>query len=106
MGLYFLHEHPEGASSWDEPEIKKLMKQPGVTRVVSDMCVCGMVQENDDGESLVKKPTAFLTNAPRIADRLAQRCRGGRRHITLIGGGATERKCTRNSYAEKYYWDS
>ncbi len=92
MGLYFLHEHPEGASSWQEPEIKKLMKQPGVTRVVSDMCVFGMIQEDKEGESLVKKPTAFLTNAPCIADRLSQRCQGG------------HRKCTPNSCVEKYYW--
>ncbi len=37
------------------------------------------------GVSLVKKPTAFLTNALRIADPLAQKYCGGHRYITLIG---------------------
>ena len=40
LGLYFLHEHPESATSWQEPGVLRLLKQPGVRRVVSDMCVC------------------------------------------------------------------
>ena len=59
-----------------------------MVRVVSDMCVFGMTQEDEQGVALVKKPTAFMTNAPAIAERLSQRCSGGHRHITLIGGRA------------------
>ena len=86
--LYFLHEHPESASSWQEPCVKKLLDSPGVSRVVSDMCVYGMQQELQGVSHLVKKPTAFMTNSPEIARRLGQRCDGGHRHITLIGGRA------------------
>jgi len=47
-----------------------------------------MEQEDESGRALVKKPTAFMTNSPEIARRLNQRCVGGHRHITLIGGRA------------------
>jgi len=47
-----------------------------------------MVQEDADGPALIKKPTAFMTNAPEIAKRLTQKCEGGHRHITLIDGRA------------------
>jgi hypothetical protein len=88
LNLYFLHEHPASARSWEEPCVKKLMELTKVTRVVSDMCVYGMEQEDTGGRALVKKPTAFMTNAPEIAARLGQRCVGGHRHITLVGGRA------------------
>ncbi len=52
------------------------------------MCVYGMTQEDETGTALIKKPTTFMTNAPALARRLAQRCIGGHRHITLIGGRA------------------
>ena len=82
LNLYFLHEHPDSATSWSEPCVKKLLESEGVSRVVSDMCVYGMEQEDERGRALVKKPTAFMTNSPEIARRLNQRCVGGHRHIT------------------------
>ena len=33
-GRYFLHEHPDGAGSWEEDSIKRLLKKQGVVRVV------------------------------------------------------------------------
>jgi hypothetical protein len=74
--------------SWNESCVQGLLSKPRVTRVVSDMCVYGMHQEDELGAALVKKPTAFMTNSPEIARRLGQRCIGGHRHITLIGGRA------------------
>ena len=88
MNLYFLHEHPSSATSWQQPCVTKLLARDKVQRVVSDMCVFGMQQEVDGVNMLVKKPTAFMTNAPELARRLTQRCSGGHRHITLIGGRA------------------
>ena len=86
LQLYFLHEHPASATSWKEPCVTRLLNKPGVEKVTSDMCVYGMKQEDDEGEALIKKPTSFMTNAPAIARRLSQRCTGGHRHITLMGG--------------------
>ena len=61
---------------------------PGVKRVVGNMCMLDMKQTDKDGASWVKKPTAFLTNADGVANRLAMKCQGMHRHITLIGGRA------------------
>ena len=41
-GRFFLHEHPEGASSWELPEIKKLMRRIGVWRATGDQCMYGL----------------------------------------------------------------
>ena len=43
VGRYFLHEHPAGASSWEENCTKKLMNMRGVTRVVGDQCRYGLL---------------------------------------------------------------
>jgi len=49
MGLYFLHEHPDSGTSWNEPCMTDLMKLPNVTRVTGDMCRWGMTQHDYDG---------------------------------------------------------
>ena len=52
------------------------------------MCAFGMLQEDEHGVGLVKKPTGFMTNSRCIADRLKRPCEGGHRHIHLINGRA------------------
>ena len=39
LNLYFLHEHPAGAKSWEEPCVTTLLKSTGVSKVVAT-CVC------------------------------------------------------------------
>merc|ERR1712004_296309 len=56
--------------------------------VVGHMCQFNMMQEDNEGLGLVKKPTGFLTNAPCIARRLDKKCSGMHRHITLVNGRA------------------
>jgi len=68
--LYFLHEHPHAASSWENKEIKGLLEQGGVVRVKSHMCAFGMESEDKLGKGFAKKPTGFMTNAPALAKRL------------------------------------
>ena len=63
-GVYFLHEHPFNASSWENEEVKKVMNLNGVVNVKSHMCAFGMTE----GEELAKKPTGFMTNAIKIAE--------------------------------------
>ena len=41
-GRYFLHEHPRSASSWELPEVKKVMGMHGVKATDCDMCAFGM----------------------------------------------------------------
>ena len=74
-GAYFLHEHPAGASSWDEACVLGILSRSGVRRVVADQCQLG--QRTDDG-SPIKKPTGFMSNATELLDVLNVRCYGRR----------------------------
>ena len=40
-GRYFLHEHPNGATSWDLSCIRQVLAQHGVKRIRGDQCQCG-----------------------------------------------------------------
>ena len=80
-GLHFLHEHPATASSWSEKSVMEVLHLGGVQRVVGDMCTFGMKH----GEEYVRKPTAFMTNAPCIAEALNKRCTKDHRHVPCCG---------------------
>ena len=41
-GLYFLHEHPAYARSWQNEEVQRIMSRRGVRTVVGDVCACGL----------------------------------------------------------------
>ena len=44
-GLYFLFEHPRGASSWKTKTVLEMAKRPGTYTVRGDMCQFGMKQQ-------------------------------------------------------------
>ena len=73
-GRYFLHEHPESATSWSLKEVVELAAREGVEMTVCDMCAYGMVIEDDQGEALLEKSTKFLTNSPEVCKRISRRC--------------------------------
>ena len=52
-GMYFLHEHPYNAKSWDLLEVRNISQQAGVEVVRGDMCCFGMYQDTPDGTMLV-----------------------------------------------------
>ena len=85
-GRFFLHEHPDQASSWDLRCIQDLLKAPGVQLVRGDMCAFGMQQEDKEGVGYIRKRTKFCTNCPEVAAELEHRCDGTHRHITLVDG--------------------
>ena len=60
-GLYFLHEHPAYATSWDESCMNILLAHPLIDRITADQCQLG--QQAEDGTP-VKKPTGFMSNSP------------------------------------------
>jgi len=88
QGMYFLHEHPDSATSWKDKHVQALLDDPRVHRVRGDMCCFGMYQEKDGEQHLVKKPPGFMTNAPMIAEKLDQKCDGGHEHVYLLNGRA------------------
>ena len=92
-GRYFLHEHPESASSWQEKCVRDILKMKGVERVVGDQCRYGLVSKGREGYGPARKTIAFMTSPPCIASQLQRRCpnRGGHyihQHIRLDGGRA------------------
>ena len=87
-GLYFLHEHPAAADSWNDIAVKNLLGDPRVMRVVGDMCTFGMSQDVGGEDRLVRKPTGFMTNANVVAEELGKRCPRIHFHIYSLNGRA------------------
>ena len=84
-GMFFLHEHPATASSWDVVEVMELAAHPGVHIVTSDTCRWGMrvrdeIPEDQGQPYLVKKPTIWMTNCKPMAELLSLQCDGGHSH--------------------------
>ena len=74
-GRYFLHEHPFGASSFKDPQMAKLMKEPGVMVVDGPMCRWDLrVFCPKQGEGLAYKRTKWVTNCPALARILQGEC--------------------------------
>ena len=92
-GRYFLHEHPKGARSWEEPQVQELQADPRVFTVTGPMCRWRMTSEDAQGKGLVKKETRWVTNSPHIAKALSGVCsnttgKTWHRHVNLINGRA------------------
>ena len=86
-GNYFLHEHPAGASSWNEPDMVKLRSLPGVYCVTADQCAFGLQTKGPDGKPmLAKKRTRFMTNSLAMARMLERSCSKDHAHQQLSGG--------------------
>ena len=88
----FLHEHPEGVSSWELPAMRALAADPRVYTVVTDQCMFDqqVINRNGQIEGLAKKRTRFLTNSKHIADELNRQCDGSHSHVQLVGGRAAQ----------------
>ena len=106
-GRYFLHEHPESASSWYEKCIKEVMEMNGVMKVVGDQCCYGLKAKGDEGTGPARKATGFMTNSPCIAMQLGRRCpnrQGGstHQHVQLSNGRAAAAQLYHHNYAKQY----
>ncbi len=87
-GRFFLHEHPQTAESWSENSIKGILELPGVGLITADQCQLG--QEVLVGQLKgrpVKKATGFMSNAPRLLERLHRRCGSRDGNCTRSKGG-------------------
>lgn len=91
QGRFFLHEHPEKASSWGLKEIEKLGREVGVSITVIDQCMYGLTTWGMNGKRMkAKKGTKFMTNSKCIGKELQQRCDGQHQHQRLVSGRAAE----------------
>ena len=83
-GRHFLHEHPLGATSWEEELLKDLAKVKGVGTVIGHLCEYGLTTPAAGGGRLpAKKATRFLSSAPAILEQLGRKCSGNHRHQRL-----------------------
>ena len=74
-GRYFVHEHPQFASSWDLECIKRLLRLPGVGKTRGDQCQYGAEAPHGPLKGCpVMKPTGFMSNSPMILEALSKRC--------------------------------
>ena len=60
QGLYFLFEHPAEASSWNNRLVRSLLELPEVHRVVGNMCMFDMVQQDSQEIVRIKTATGFI----------------------------------------------
>ena len=73
-GRFFLHEHPDTASSWSMPEVVKMASKIGTMTTVCDMCAYGMVATDALGLAPAKKGTRLMSNSPEVIKRVSRRC--------------------------------
>ena len=89
-GRYFLHEHPVGCSSWDDPEMKKLQIEKEVYTVSSPIC-CYQIKHPHAQDIVIYKAMKWVTNSRVLAEALDKRCKDTKgqtwdRQATLVGG--------------------
>ena len=90
---YFLHEHPAGAGSWQEEEVKELGRREGVKMFIGHTCRREM-RDSGSGD-LALKPASWMTNSEEADKEVAGRCknldaewwREQHRHAVLLGEG-------------------
>ena len=88
-GRHFLHEHPHGASSWNDPLVQRLLQHPKVNTAVAHQCEYGLVTPDLDGKPMAaKKPNRFASSNIPMLRRLGRRCSGTHAHQELSGGRA------------------
>ena len=90
-GRHFLHEHPQGARSWSDAQMMKLLSHPRVESTVSDQCQYGLMTPGESGGLMpAKKATRWASTSPQMLSRLSRRCPGDHVHQHLIGGRAAD----------------
>ena len=88
-GRYFIHEHPETATSWREPCVQRIIDIECVGVSVAHMCQYGLQAQ---GEPL-KKPTKFISNSACVLAKLQRRCTG-------VGGMCSHKPGQRHRHCE------
>ena len=68
-GRWFLHEQPETASSWKDPEVQAMQQLEGILTVHGRMCAWHVPDEGGEAKTIYNK-TKWLTNARKLAELL------------------------------------
>ena len=86
---HFLHEHPVGAKSWEDPYMLRILSDHRVGTSVADQCMYGLTTHGPDGDPMAaQKPTKWASSSPQMLRRLNTRCDKSHSHQHLVGGRA------------------
>ena len=66
--LYFVLEHPAGASSWSTSPMQRMLKREGVKTYDGDQCCYDLRQVVKCEEFYIKKPARLMTNSEHIGE--------------------------------------
>ena len=58
----FLQKHPSSATSWEMPEVLKLIRDLQIEKTVAHMCRYGMKRSDESGGGRATKPKDFPIN--------------------------------------------
>jgi hypothetical protein len=110
-GRFFIHEHPAGATSWEEPAVKRILKLPEVRVSRVDACQYGMTGISEGKEHPVKKPTRWMSNMKGVNEVLSRTCgenavsaRMDVRTSRARGKERSEQLFTHYDCAERSFW--
>ena len=73
-GRFFVHEHPDAASSWKIEGMIELMMMAGVDAARVDMCQFGLTIIEKGEEKLARKRTKIVSNSAEVLKRVETRC--------------------------------
>ncbi len=90
-GRHFIFEQPQSSRAWNLDDVVRLGYQEGVERTTFHQCMYGLVASDQSGSAPAYKPTSVLTNHPALVNVLQDKCRGGHRHVQLVGKQACQR---------------
>ena len=98
-GRYFVHEHPDTATSWQVPCIENLTRLPEVKVARADLCMFGLKSSDSHGEAPARKPKKFMTNGLEVFKVLKGKCDGtSPRHVHLMEGRLKQHQSTPGNY--------
>jgi hypothetical protein len=87
VGRWFLHEHPEKATSWNLEQAKETATRKGIDVTTLDQCMDGLTTWGKDGkETPARKRTKMMTNCPELIQELDKKCDGSHGHQQLLDG--------------------
>ena len=79
------------ARSWQNDHVQMTMSRKDARTVVGDMCAFRMTVEGDSETRKSGRRAEFMTNAPRVVDRLARTCSKDHKHAWLGGSNRARR---------------
>ena len=80
-GIYLL-EQPMTSRAWMERALQKVIQKENCILAKCDQCQFGL---HDRAGGIMKKPTGWITNSPRIAEQLNRQCQGEHQHTPVLG---------------------